>query len=82
MRKVTINVLASDFENNRYLNCSLGSDGCPLQRAFIRAGVFSEYKGSYQNYLDFNGGSLYEEKVQYMFKGDIPIEDFSFEITL
>jgi hypothetical protein len=79
--KKLITVLASDFIGNNYFNSRLSMQGCPLQRAFIRAEIFPEGEGDYQTYLK-PGSSDPDRKVIAMFDGKTPIEDFSFEIEL
>lgn len=73
--KVKINVLASDFQGNRYMNCGQGLDGCPLERAFTRAGY-----PHYTRYMRLHDPN--DQKVLHMFMGYIPIEDFSFEVEI
>jgi hypothetical protein len=83
MKKVKITVLASDFEGNDYMNVS-DENGCPLTRAFQRAGIHDWYQ-------DVPGYKALDEKidaahlsidlrVRDMFNKKLPIEDFSFEI--
>lgn len=72
MKTVTVNVLASDFENNYHMNL----EGCPVILALKRVGIDSE-KG--YNYLSVSDADF---KVCQMFTGKIPIEDFSFQIEL
>jgi hypothetical protein len=81
--KHTINVLASDFENNSYNNAACDMSGCPLQRAYMRAGVVDLGEG-YTLIFDPQEGitGQADDKVIQMFRGIIPIEDFSFEIEI
>lgn len=81
--KKTIYVLASDFEGNRFCNLNV-EDGCPMQRAFKRSGLDLGKDGYYNTSQYFQQRSTREAdfKVCKMFYNSVPIEDFSFEITL
>lgn len=76
MSKHTIHVLASDFEGNDYMNVQKGKKGCPLTRALTR-----EFEGD-EIPLYNKIPPEQDKKVCKMFDGDIPIEDFSFEIEV
>lgn len=83
MAQVTVNVLASDFKDNYYCNLSDDMDGCPLQRAFIRAGLVKEgesYKSLPRSVFHWDHPA--ETKVVAMFEGLIPVEDFSFTVEV
>lgn len=77
MKKVIINVLASDFVNNSFTNAEPGLDGCPLERAFTRA--IPDKKCHYVLLVPFD--NIVEDKVIDMFYERQPIEDFSFDIS-
>lgn len=84
MAQITVNVLASDFEGNSYDNIRKDMQGCPLQRAFMRAGIVKEGK-SYCCLPDKIYDNLHGEpdsKVLSMFNGIIPVEDFSFTVEV
>ena len=73
MEKI-VTVLASDFENNDYFNTSENMDGCPLQRAFIRAGLIEEGE-SYMKHFTFRS---VDAKVFDMFRGEEDKKDLQF----
>lgn len=74
--KKTINVLASDFENNYFHNLCKGEEGCPIERAITRENVTW---CQVSNQGDF---FLAHQRVLGMFKGKEEIRDFSFEVTI
>ena len=75
MEKI-VTVLESDFENNDYLNTNENMKGCPLQRAFMRAGLVKE--GEFYM-VKFNFYSV-DEAVDRMFLGLLPKKDFEFVV--
>lgn len=72
--KTIIKVLASDFEGNNYFNLNEGELGCPLMRGIHRQGFKYRDYGLIPEYVNL--------KVEKMFNGELPIEDFSFEMDL
>jgi hypothetical protein len=88
MPKVTVHVLAEDFKDNKYDNYNLNMDGCPLERAFLRAGIINEgiSYSCHRGYVHLSESVPLlpwpDERVLDMFDGDIPIEDFSFDIEV
>jgi hypothetical protein len=81
MKKVLITVLAEDFEDNSYFNYKKTMKGCPLQRAYMRAGLVKKGQG-YTELSYHNCSAPHEFKVIHMFDGKIPIEDFTFELEI
>lgn len=75
-KTVTVNVLASDFDNNYHMNLARDLKGCPIIRALERAGVDVGEGYSMTQVAEA------DMKVLDMFNDKLPIEDFSFEITL
>lgn len=78
MKKIKINILASDFKNNTFCNMTDGLEGCPMERGLIRAGIR-------WGDLDYNINLEFlkaHTRIFNAFNNPDLIEDFSFEIIL
>ncbi len=73
-----IQVLKSDFKDNRFINGQGTMDGCPLIRALIRAGLEPESQRLISTYCSLPPSI--RSKVMGMFDNPSTIVSFSFTI--
>lgn len=83
MKKVTVNILASDFENNSFFNMER-ENGCPMQRAFKRTGLYLGKEDFYNTSSYFKQEIVRkaDTRVCRMFMHMETVEDFSFKVEV
>lgn len=76
----TIQILASDFVNNSYMNCEEGLQGCPITRALTRAEIYEKVHDLYTTaHLTKLDGEDVGDIVCKMFRDNNP-KDFTFKL--
>lgn len=76
MRKVKIDILASEFDNNSFYIVGGGEFGCPMNRGLFRAGLTWVSVRSQDSFREAHS------RIKRMFRGQEPIQDFSFELNV